>query len=107
MLSRYNAMLPSTELDSEDLQAYPDPLSTDYEKDIVLTSPALRFEMNITAEKKFYVLAAAVYQQTYAQYDDIVLCWNDIPHISTVEAGDTIFFPERRDITTYLRGVSA
>lgn len=105
MISRYDAMSPSMEVDSKDLQMYPDPLSIDYSKNIILTSPALRYEIDDACEKKLYLLTAAVYLLTYGQYDDIILCWNDVPHVSQLEAGDILYFPEKADLTAFLRGV--
>lgn len=98
--SRYTAMKPSTEVDSKDLESYPDPLSINYD-DLTTTEVPSVFEMDYSTLQKPYQVCAALYGN--AQYDDIVLSWNEIPHLSKMAAGDLLYFPVLADIISFIR----
>lgn len=103
MRSRYDAMSQSLVLDAKDSSCYPDPLSSNVVTDLTLTSAAQRFEISEKHCQKFFQLTGALYNsREYAQYDDIILGWNDIAHVSLIEDGDVLFFPSENDILNYL-----
>lgn len=92
-----------TEVDSVDSQLYPDPLSIDFDT-LVTTKVPSKFEIDFLSIQKPFLLTAYAYSANEAQYDDIVLSWNNVPHISKLQLEDVLYFPDLVDITSFVKG---
>lgn len=93
--SRYDFMENGAVVDSETGQAYPDPLTLDY-NDLNMTEDPVRDTMNDDKLSVFWSEAEKVYGNTI--YDDMVLNLNGVMHKNLVNKGDVIYFPVANDI---------
>jgi len=102
MISRYTAMSPSIEVDA-DKEFYPDPLSINYD-DLISSegNTPSKYAIDTLTLQKPFILTAVVYNKTFSIYDDIILSWNDVPHISTLDVDDVLYFPTEVDIKTFI-----
>lgn len=82
-------------VDEESGQAYPDPLTLDY-NDLQITSDPIRDVMNDDKLSILWAEADKVYGNTI--YDDMVLNLNGVMHKNLLEKGDPLYFPSSSDI---------
>lgn len=95
MKSRYNFMKASIEEDSVDQNNYPDPLTLNYHE-FELKEGVEAIELRDVDILQFWNLIHKKYGT--AEYDDIVLELNNIPHKNFLNPGDVIYIPSVRDI---------
>lgn len=99
--SRYDLMVPSSQVDIDN-QQYPDVLSVDM-KAFELLEPPIQYPMDQSFKRKPYQIIGYFYRNTTnAQYDDIVLTINSIPHKDLIEEGDTIIIPVTSDMLNFI-----
>ena len=95
MISRYDFMDDGVALDPVSGSRYPDPLSLNY----------LNFRWSQLPKKDkmseskilFFWKVAEIYYGS-AEYDDIVLTLNGVPHKNLLRPGDEVYFPNSKDI---------
>ena len=102
MTSRYDLMLESSEIDPNDKQAYPDPLSVDFEN-FVFKEPPFIIEPTDQMASRPYLITYAIYKK--AEYDDIILNINNVPHLSKIFDSDIIRYPTDTDLMEFLKKV--
>jgi hypothetical protein len=105
-------MIASSESDPLDNTSWPDPLSKDFGS-FNTTLPKQIFIPDDKFFKKPYLVTAIIYSdvaldkvltsQIYAEYDDVILNINNVPHISQIFSFETIFFPAKADLITFLK----
>jgi hypothetical protein len=98
MKTRYNVMSQSSET-NEFGKNYPDVLSYDNTK-LFITYPLRKLELSQRMKERFYLACHMVYGSS--QYDDIILWFNNIDYIHYAEVGRAIYFPDKRDLDTFL-----
>jgi len=102
MISRYDLMLESTEIDSKDKQAYPDPLSVDFEN-FVFKEPPYIIEPTDQMASRPYMITYAIYKK--AEYEDIIFNINNVPHLSKIFDFEQIKYPTDTDLMEFLKKV--
>ena len=112
MVSRYSLMIASNEQDPKDNTPWPDPLSKDFGS-FNYTKPKQLFEPDDRFFHRPYLVTAIIYggvptgsaftSKVYAQYDDIILNINNVPHISQIFSFANIVFPDQGDLTAFLK----
>ena len=99
MVSRYDMMKASDQTDLVTNLVYPDPLSVDYGSFQLTTAPYV-----VGTDDRFrkypFLIMYAIYGQ--AQYDDIILSLNNIPHLSKIQDVDTIPIPSQSDLLAFI-----
>ena len=100
MISRYDLMAASSDIDETDLERYPDPLTIDYEN-LVLTEAPYQYEIDETFIKKPYIVTNALYGVT--EYDDIILDINGVCCIQSLKnkEGSILIFPVQKDLLAF------
>lgn len=98
MKSRYDVMTASIEQNTRGLY-YPDVLTFDMNK--FTYNYALK-EVIVTQRYKdrFYLACFSLYQT--CDYDDIVLWLNNKESVHSLVIGETIYFPDIRDIESFM-----
>jgi hypothetical protein len=96
MFSRYKFMSESRTLDTVDNMAYPDPLSINYNDAKLNQIPKLR-ELSKADTDKFWYFIFKHYKDI-AEGDDVILTVNNIPYITMLEPGDSIYLLDKEDI---------
>lgn len=99
--SRYNLMKASAQTDIDN-QTYPDVLSLDLGS-FELTEPPVQYIMDDAFKRKPYqVIGYFMNALTNAQYDDIILNINNIPHKDLIEEGNSIILPVLTDLLNFI-----
>lgn len=98
--SRYSIMKESQEKDI-DSETYPDVLSVDYST-FKYTNPPVIAGIDETMTEKFYYKCYSFYGEP--QWDDVILNLNSVPHISQLYARETLKFPEKNDLLSFVKG---
>lgn len=101
MKTRYDFMKQSSVQDTEDKGYYPDVLSLNLNT-FKATQALTPKELTDIDIEKFWWTTHKVYGT--AEYDDIVLSLNGIPHRNFLKEGSIIFFPAISDIEISLKG---
>lgn len=99
MQSRYDFFKESSVLD-EDGQAFPDPLSVNYNNGKLEKIPQSH-KITVGELSKPWTLVENFYGIEY--YDDILLNENNIPYITTLAPGDTIYIPHTEDLDGFVK----
>lgn len=99
MFSRYDLMTGSpTQTDPADNQVWPDPLSVDFTS-FTLTQAPFILQPDDRLEEYPYLVMYSIYVS--AQYDDIILSLNNVPHISKVQNFPSIQCPVFSDLAQF------
>lgn len=100
MRSRYNLMRASADVDPIDLEAYPDPLSVDYEQ-LTLSEAPYQYEVDDKLIEKPFVITSALYGAT--ELEDIVFDLNNVGHVQQLKLEESriIIFPVSTDILSF------
>lgn len=100
ILSRYNAMKPSSQKDIDN-QPYPDVLSLDFNA-FNISIPPFQFFTTETIRHKPYLAFARLWGAKTAEGDDIVLTINNVPHKDLITEGNLIIVPVIRDVINFI-----
>jgi hypothetical protein len=98
MRSRYDVIKPSEQKNIKG-QEYPDILTFPMTS-FVFNDPVEKVEITQVYKERFYLTCYERYGVTY--YDDIILWINGIDSVYTMEVGDIIYFPSKKDIERFL-----
>lgn len=100
--SRYDAMVPSLQRDTVDNQPYPDILSLDFNT-FEVNEPPFQYLADESLRRRPYQTISYFLENTArAQYDDIVLTLNNIPHKDLISEGTFVVIPVMGDIQSFL-----
>jgi hypothetical protein len=100
MVSRYDIMKNSTELDPLTKEVYPDILSADFTS-FVYKSPPLQFQASALFKIRPYEFTAPIYG--VAALDDVLLNINNVAYITDVDSDKLIYFPIKSDMFAFIR----
>lgn len=101
MANRYQLMDDTSNLDEVGLDTYPDPIVFFQKMELFNQSePPLQYEVNQMFLQRPYLITNALYGKPY--YEDIVMMLNDVPYITTIKEGDTLYFPVSGDLNSFL-----
>jgi hypothetical protein len=100
MRSRYDFMDASVVRDTEDNSVYPDPLTLNYNTFKLGNKPRM-LELTSSDVDSIWMLIAQHYGT--AEYDDMVLTLNGVPHRNLLTEGSILFIPDIKDIETSFR----
>jgi len=77
---------------------YPDPITFPIKK-LVITEDPLEYTIRDLDLDRFDLVMYRYYGTSY--YDDVILWYNEIGHLSELESGDTILLPSSGDIENF------
>lgn len=100
MRSRYDFMTASSVQDEEDSSVYPDPLSLNYNIFTPSQKPDI-VELDSSQIERIWLLIAQYYGT--AEYDDMLLTLNGVPHKNLLKEGDIFLIPTISDLETSFR----
>jgi len=95
MKSRYDFIVPSSVQDEVDNEYYPDILSLNLNA-LNLEYTPVKKELTDIDIQKFWLTTYKIYKT--AEYDDMVLSLNGIPHKNFLKEDMVLYFPAIRDI---------
>lgn len=99
MVSRYDFLAPSVQVDPYDLEQWPDPLSINWNQFQITTAPKY---YRLTEDDSDRIWAVMAYFYGSCEYDDIILILNNVSYRMFLNPGDILFIPEKEDVNRFL-----
>lgn len=100
MRSKYLTIKKSTVYKDSNGNEYPDIFTFPVDK-LKFKSKAQKYILNSNDIDRFDILISDYYG--IADYDDLVLWFNDIDHIADITPGTTIYLPDKSDLDEFYR----